>query len=239
MADQWEPGPPSLRAMAPSVVWGALIPLAVYYLVRAHVHGDAPALVIAGAVPAAWVVVQLVRTRRVDPIGCITLFGFAAGVVASAALGGNAFVLKVRDSAFTALFGLACLASLAAARPAMFYIGRALSAGGDREKSAAFDALLDLPGGSRTFRVITAVWGAGLIGEAAARVVLAVGLPTGAFLAASPVLAGLVFGGLFLFTVKYAALARRRGEAELEGTGVVYPSVQAAAAAPSQVRAVS
>ena len=52
------------------------------------------------------------RKRRIDPIGCIVLFGFIAGILASIALGGSAFVLKVRDSAFTALFGLACLTSL-------------------------------------------------------------------------------------------------------------------------------
>ena len=30
MADAWEPGAPSLRAMGPGVVGGAVIPLAVY-----------------------------------------------------------------------------------------------------------------------------------------------------------------------------------------------------------------
>lgn len=221
----WEPGAPSLRAVAPGLVGGGLVPLAVYYSVRSHVHGDATALMIAGAPAAAWVAVQWARVRRIDPIGAITLFGFLAGIVASVLLGGSAFVLKVRDSAFTCLFGLLCLASLVRRRPLMFYIGRALSAGGDRARLEAYDALWQMPTGARTFRIITCAWGFGLMAEAGLRVVLAVLLPTGPFLAASPVLAAVVIGGLFAFTVWFSRRARRIGEAAFAAEGFRYPSV--------------
>lgn len=227
MGDTWEPGAPSLRAMAPGAIGGAVIPLAVYYAVRPHVGGDAPALVIAGVPAASWVAFQWVRTRRIDPIGCIVLFGFVAGILASVALGGSAFVLKVRDSAFTALFGLLCLGSLAFARPMMFFIGRALSAGDDPAKLAAYDELWTMPTAPRTFRLITAAWGVGLVVEAALRVLLAVVLPTGPFLAVSPVLGGVVIGGLFAFTVWWSKRARRIGEAEFAEHGLVYPSIPA------------
>ena len=221
----WEPGAPSPRAMAPSVIGGALVPLAVYYAVRGQVHGDASALMIAGAPAAGWVVLEWARKRRLDPIGSIVLFGFVAGVVASVSLGGSAFILKVRDSVFTAMFGLACFASLAWRRPLMFIVGRALSAGNDPEKVAAYNALYDMPTAPRTFAVITACWGAGLVVEAGLRVVLAVVLPTGAFLAVSPILAGGIFGGLFAFTVWFSKRARRLGEARYAQAGVEYPSV--------------
>lgn len=228
--EAWEPGAPSLRAVAPGIVGGGVIPLVVYYAVRSHVHGDATALMIAGAPAAAWVALQWARIRRIDPIGAITLFGFLAGIAASALLGGSAFVLKVRDSAFTCLFGLICLASLAGARPLMFYIGRALSAGSDPARLRAYDELWEVPTGPRTFRIITCAWGVGLIGEAGMRVVLALLLPTGAFLAASPVLAGVVIGGLFAFTVWFSRRARRLGEALFAAEGIQYPSVPATAA---------
>lgn len=217
--DGYVPGPPSLRSMWPSVVGGAVVPLVVYYLVRSHVHGDAVALAIAGAFPAAWVGFEWIRRRTIDPIGAIVLFGFVAGLIASVALGGNAFVLKVRDSAFTGLFGLACLVSLFFARPAMFYVGRALSAGDDPERRRAFNELWENPAAPRVFRIITAAWGVGLIGEAGIRTVLAVVLSTGIFLAVSPVLAAVVIGGLFAFTVGFSRRARRRSE-ELMGTGI-------------------
>lgn len=229
MAGDWEPGAPSLRAMAPSTIFGAIIPLAVYYGVRSHVANDATALVIAGAFPAAWVLVELARKRTLDAIGSITLFGFLAGIAASYALGGNAFVLKVRDSAFTALFGLVCLISLSWHRPAMFHLGKALSAGDDRDRRKAYDDLFDLPTSRRTFLIITAVWGVGLLLEATVRILLAVVLPTGTFLAVSPVLAAICFGGMFAFTVRYSKLARSRGEGLLAGTGLNYPSVPTSA----------
>src|ERR1700756_729087 len=77
--ETWEPGAPSLRTVAPGLIGGGVIPLAVYYSVRSHVGGDAAALMIAGAPAAAWVAVHWVRNRRIDPIGAITLFGFVAG----------------------------------------------------------------------------------------------------------------------------------------------------------------
>jgi hypothetical protein len=186
---------------------------------------------IAGAPAAGWVLIEWLRRRRVDPIGLIVLFGFVAGVVASVALGGDAFVLKVRDSVFTAVFGVACLLSLAWRRPIMFFIGRALSAGNDPDKVRAYDEMYDLPAAPRAFAVITACWGVGLVIEAGLRVVLAVALPTGPFLAASPALAGIVFGGLFAFTVWFTNRARRIGEQQYEDSGVVYPSVPAVAPA--------
>ena len=229
MADSWEPGAPSLGAMAPGVVGGAIVPLAVYYAVRSHVGGDAPALMIAGAPAAAWVAFEWLRRRRIEPIGCIVLFGFVAGILASIALGNSAFILKVRDSAFTALFGLVCLASLTQKRPLMFFMGRALSAGHDPAKLAAYEELWSMPSAPRTFRIITTAWGVGLIAEAGARVLLAMSLSTGPFLAASPVLGGIVIGGLFAFTVWFSKRARRLGEIEFVETGIAYPSVPASA----------
>lgn len=224
-ASRWEPGAPSLRAFAPGAIGGGLVPLAVYYAVRSHVNGDALALMIAGAPAAAWVGLQWMRKRSVDPIGCIVLFGFVAGVLVSVLMGDSAFVLKVRDSAFTALFGLACMGSLFAPRPLMFYIGRALSAGNDPDRVAAYDELWTMPTAPRTFRIITAAWAFGLVTEAVLRVVLAEVLPTGAFLAASPALAGAALGGLFAFTVWFSRRARRLGEGRFAELGLTYPSV--------------
>ncbi|GAC1532152.1 MAG: hypothetical protein NVS3B12_09380 [Acidimicrobiales bacterium] len=231
--DTWEPGAPSVRAMAPGLVGGAMVPLAVYYAVHSHVGGDAPALMIAGVPAAAWVGFEWLRKRRVDPIGCIVLFGFVAGVLASEALGGSAFVLKVRDSGFTFLFGLACLTSLLWKRPMMYLMGRALSAGDDADKVAAYEQLWTMPSAPRTFRIITAAWGIGLILEAAARAALALAVPTGPFLAASHVLGGVTIGGLFAFTVRFSKRARRLGEAELADLGVVYPSLPTSPSAPA------
>jgi hypothetical protein len=208
-----------------------VVPLTVYYVVRHHVSSDQRALIIAGFFPAAWIVFQWIRGRvggrgnSLDPIGAIVLFGFVVGVSVSELLHGNAFVLKVRDSAFTVTFGVACLISLLAKRPMMFHIGKAMSAGDDPRRQAAYDELWDIDQAKRVFRIITVVWAIGLIVEASLRIVLAALLSTGVFLAVSPVIAFVSFGGLGVFTGVYSARSRKRGEAELAEQGVVFPSV--------------
>ena len=209
--DGWEPGLPRLRAIAPSAIGGAGVPLAVYYLVRSHVGGDAAALAIAGIPAALWVGLQWIRRRRIDPIGAIVLSGFVVGLIVSSALGGNAFVLKVRDSAFTFLFGVASLVSARfARRPLTFYIGRALSAGADQRRVQLYDQLWERPAARATFWVINLVWGIGLICDAAVRVVLAANLSTGAFLGASPVIGFAFIGSMAAFTVWLVGRSRHR-----------------------------
>ena len=224
----YEPGVPSLRDLGPSLIFGALVPLGVYYAVRHHVHSDAQALIIAGAFPVAWILFGFVRTRQIDPIGTIVLFGFVVGVVSSTLLGGNAYVLKARDSAFTVLFGLVCLVSVAThGRPAIFFIGRYLSAGKDPEKQAAYDELHELPTGQHTFRVLTVVWGVGLLIEGAIRLVLALPsvMSTGVFLAISPVVSGVCIGAMFAFTVVYSNRARARATEILAGAEPGLPPI--------------
>lgn len=221
----WEPGVPSLRSLAPSIIFGGVIPLGAYYVFRHYVHTDVEALIIAGLFSASWIILQFIRNRSVDPVGAVVLFGFVIGVVVSTLLGGNAYVLKVRDSAFTAIFGIACLVSLfSAKRPVIFYVGRFLSAGNDPERMAAYDALHDLPTGERTFRVLTLVWGIGLLCEAGSRLILAAFLSTGVFLPLSGVNSALWLGAMFAFTVRYSNRARALGVAQLE-EGQSYPSV--------------
>jgi hypothetical protein len=212
--DGWEPGPPSIRVFGRSAIFGALIPLAVYYLVRHQVGGDAPALAIAGIPAALWVVVNWLRRRTIDPIGLLVLVGFALGISVSFAMGGDAFVLKVRDSAVTAAFGALCLVSLwLSPRPLLFYLGRSMSAGDDPVKRGVYERLWELPSGRVAFRIITAVWGVGLIAEATVRVTLARVLPTGPFLAVSPVVTTVFIGGLFAFTLWYSRWTRMRASA--------------------------
>ena len=137
-------------------------------------------------------------------VGAAVLVGFALGVIASTLLGGNAYVLKVRDGFFTLLFGIVLIVTLFTHdRPAFFYVNRYLSAGKDPVKVTAFDRLHDLPVGRHTFRTLSVVWGIGLVVEASSRLVLAELLPTGTFLAISPFITAIVIGGLLAFTTAY------------------------------------
>ena len=211
--DGWEPGAPSLKAMGPSGIAGGIIPICLYFVMRHVLGSDAPALAIAGIPAALWVVVEWIRRRRLDPLALIVLISFIGGLSASAALGGSAFVLKVRDSGFTLAFGLACLLSLRiGAKPMMFHLGKALSAGDDRVKMQLFEDLWAIPPARVVFKIVTVAWGVGLIAEALLRVLLAIVLPTGVFVAISPVIAAVFFGGLFAFTVRFTRWSRDQSD---------------------------
>jgi hypothetical protein len=205
----WEPGIPSIREHLPSLIFGAALPIGAYFVVRSHVRTDTQALLVAGCFSVGWIVLQFIRQRRVDVVGAAVLLGFAVGVVTSTILGGNAYVLKVRDAFLTALFGLACIVTLFTHdRPALFYVGRYLSAGTDPAKVSAYDALHELPMGRHAFRVLSVVWGIGLVAEASCRLTLADLLPTGTFLAVSPFITASVIGSLFAFTAVYTKRAQ-------------------------------
>ena len=162
------------------------------------------ALIAAGAFSVAWILLQGIRRRRVDLVGAAVLLGFTVGVVGSTLLGGNAYVLKVRDGFFTALFGVACIVTLYTHdRPALFYVGRYLSAGQrPRQGVRLRPSCTSCPIGRHTFRVLSVVWGIGLVVEASCRLTLADVLPTGTFLAVSPFITASVIGGLFAFTAR-------------------------------------
>ena len=81
------PGSPPSASTCPASIFGAALPIGVYFLVRSHVHTDTQALIIAGCFSVGWIVFQFVRQRRVDLVGAIVLSGFAVGVITSTLLG--------------------------------------------------------------------------------------------------------------------------------------------------------
>ncbi len=224
----WTPGIPSVKEHLPSIVFGAAVPIAVYFSVRSHVSTDTQALIIAGSFSVAWILFQVVRQRRIDFVGAIVLSGFAIGVLSSTLLGGNSYVLKVRDAFFTAIFGIACIITIFThRRPAIFYVGRYLSAGSDPSKLAAYNQLHDIPIGRHTFRVLSVVWGIGLVIEASFRMVLAESLHTSTFLAVSPFITAVVIGSLFIFTVLYSKRAQLEAAALIATAAPATPATLA------------
>ena len=209
---------PGLRHLAPNLVVAGVFPVIGYALLRPHVSSDATALAAVLAFPVAEIVFERWREHRFEPIGVISLIGITLGLIGAVAFNGDATLLKVRESVITGVFGLVCLISLAAPRPAMFYMGRLFATGGDPARMAEFNELWDLPTVARRFRVVTAVWGVGLLGEAAFRTVLALSIPTETFLVVSQIVNWAVLGGLLWFSFAANRAGERDVVALLEGT---------------------
>jgi hypothetical protein len=202
---------PSLRLLAPNLIVAGVLPVVAYALLRPHLPSDATALAIVMIFPVAEIVFERTRRGRFDPIGVIALVGIGLGLIGAVVFNGNATLLKVRESLITGVFGVICLLSLAAERPAMFYMGRMFATGGDPTRTAEFDEVWMLPTVPRRFRMVTAVWGIGLTGEAVFRLLLALSIPTQSFLIISQIVNWGVLGGLLWFSFA----AQRSGEQQV------------------------
>lgn len=95
--------------------------------------------------------------------------------------------LLAKDGWLTAVVGLALLATLRARRPVMFVVGRAMVRKSG-ESADDWDELWDTSARfRRVWRMLTAIWGVGVLLDAAVRVVMAYTLPIDAVPALSTV----------------------------------------------------
>ena len=207
---------PSLRLLAPNLLVAGVFPIIGYALLRPHVSSDATALAIVLVFPVAEIIFERARRSRFEPIGVISLVGITVGLLGAVVFNGDPTLLKVRESLLTGMFGVLCLASLAAPRPAMFYLGRLFATGGDPAGVAEFNEIWDLPTVPRRFRFVTAVWGVALVAEAIFRTVLALSIPTQTFLIVSQIVNWTVLGGLLWFSFATSRAGERDVVALLE-----------------------
>lgn len=175
-----QPARPSLRRLLPRVAVNAGLPLVVFAVVRPHVGSDVLALAIAGGVPLLGTLATFVLRRRLDVIGAVALVGFGLALVISALSGGNRIVLELQDSLVTGPVGLLLLASAAVGRPLHLVLMRVLAARDPRMRRDLSD-----PARRRTSTILTVLLGSTLAAHAGVLLVLALTVPTGAFLALS------------------------------------------------------
>lgn len=184
--------------------WDIGLSLVVYYGLRAL--GASPYLALLGGTVTAGLRVGYValRDRRFDGFAAFLMVEFAVGL-GFALVTGDARFLVAKESFGTAIAGLIFLGSCATGRPMVWHAAV-------RFQPAARPELDRLwrtePGFRRAFRSLTLVWAAGLLAEAAARVVVAYTLPVDAAAGLSQLLRFAAIGLLVLWTL--VAVKRRR-----------------------------
>jgi len=203
----------------PTLFFDVALPVVIYFLLTKYGAPTLIALVAGGASPAINNIRVFIKARRVEPLGIIVLSFLAVGTAASL-ITGSVFVALIKESLFTATFGLVCLGSLLRERPLLFYINRQFVAGDDPARLAWWNALWQLPDFRAAHRRVTAVWGIVYLLEALARVGFALTLPPGVVVSISPIMA---FGILFLLIAwtrrHLLALRERRLSAEAAQAG--------------------
>lgn len=200
---------PRFGGLYRSLIVNVGLPLVV---VQVLLHRGTPAvtaLAIAAIFPFAEALFVLARSRRFDPLAVLSLAAIVAGV-ATSAISGNAVFALAKESIITGVFGTVFLGSLLARRPLIFQLGRQFTAGKDPVALAAWDARWEAPGFRRVIRLMTAVWGGGLLLEAAVRIVVALTVPVMTASWISSALQVVAIGGLILWTNAYIRALRRK-----------------------------
>jgi hypothetical protein len=191
-----------------SLTINVVLPLIVAQWLLHQGRSPVVALGIAALFPLGDGLVSALR-RRLDLLSVASLAALVLGIALSFATGNAAFAIAEK-SVFTGLFGIVFLVSLLLPRPLIFHLGRQFNTAGDPAAQAAWDANWSIPGFRRVVRVMTTVWGLGLLAEAALRVAVALTLTPAVAIVISPILAIASIALLVLWTTRYAARARRR-----------------------------
>jgi hypothetical protein len=181
------------------LVANLLLPWLAYRLALPH-WGEVGALYASAAPPLLWSLVEFIRTRRVDALSALVLFGIALSIV-TFALGGSPRILLVRESLAAGATGVVFLASLFFEKPLIFYLARATVAREQEDGAQRFEGFWrDNPTLRRSLRLMTLVWGVGLTLETVLRFWFAWNWPIERYLVVSPIIGYTIYGGMLAWT---------------------------------------
>ncbi|WP_433732469.1 VC0807 family protein [Nocardia sp. CA-129566] len=197
-----------IRVLAP-IARDIAVPIGAYFLLTGLGYSDFTGLLAGTLFSGAVLIIETIRSRRLEPFAAIMLGVFVFGLVGSL-ISGDPRMMIVKDSAGTAIVGIAFLISTVVGKPLTYLSARkALSAAGPA-KLAEFEASYrDNPAKRRGFTTLSAAWGVGLLSEAIVRILLAYQLPVHTMAWLSPVLSIIFFAPLIALSVRFVKRARR------------------------------
>jgi hypothetical protein len=215
-----------IRSLAKIAILDVGAPLATYSLLRSAGLSTVSALILSGLFPALGVATDAIRHRRLDVVGALVLAGIVAGTVLGL-VSHSARLVLMEGSVPTAIFAVGCLGSLRARRPLMFSLSVEFI-GPDSAKGREMTAFWEFAPFRRIFRIITAVWGAGLLIEAGLRAIVVYNTSTGTALAISKVTPFIFIGILLAWTFAFGTWHRRRaiakGHVQVSASGELTPA---------------
>jgi hypothetical protein len=205
----------AVRALFKSVVINMVAPVILYKLSVPHYASNSLLpLAISGAPPILWLAYSVVKLRAIDFLGLFAAENVAVSMAALILAHTEREALIGRSMQNVILAGI-FLASLAFAKPLMFYMSRQLSTGNDPAKRESFNIAASQPDAMSAYRVLTWVWTAALLIKSVGGYFLAVHLTTKDFLLASPLWDLVSDTVLVIWTIGYgrAKLAALRQDA--------------------------
>lgn len=208
-----------------------LMPWLLYRASRPYV-GETHAIMVSASAPMLWGLVQFARSRKIDALSILSLAGIALSF-AIFAFGGSPKALLVRESFIIGATGVLFVVSALIGRPLMFAllqgIMQSMPAGETGMLSRAreeLDSFSDAPWFRSLMTTMTVVFGLFGIAEMAARIALAVALPTERFLLVAPIVRYAVAGVGMAWMFFYARPAFRRNAARVTAASSTSPGVR-------------
>lgn len=157
-----------------------VVPVALYYLLRAAGASPVLAMIIAIVPTGVYLAARAIKRRKIDALGIFVLVLLVVGVLVSLISGSPRFLLA-KSGWVTAVIGIAFFVTLLLARPMAFTLARAMLRRSPLGRTLDTDSWDDRwrrdPSFRRPWRVSTIMWGTGLLADALVRVVMAYSLP--------------------------------------------------------------
>lgn len=191
-----------------AMMWDVGLSVGAYFVAHWLGASDVTALITASVVALLRLLYVVARTRTVDMLAAVMLGVFAIGLVLSFLTGDARFILA-KDSIGTGAAGLAFLATCVVGRPLIYQAALRTKTGRPAEIARYEQLWATSPDFRRRLRLMSVVWGVGLLTDAIVRLPIIYTMSTTSAVTASTVLFLTTMGSLALWTAWYA----RRSEA--------------------------
>ncbi|MFI9718898.1 VC0807 family protein [Streptomyces sp. NPDC052396] len=182
------------------------LPLGGFYGLQAAGVSQWLALLLGSLLAAPWLVHGMVKRRRLEAMPLFTLSLMVVGALMTLVTG-SPRVLLIRDSWLFGMVGLWVLGTLRTQRPFVMVMARpmVIAKAGEEGWRTMETRWATEPDFRHKVRVLSAVWGVAMTGDALVRVVLAVTLPVGSVPLVSTLQWLVVLAGLITFHKRYIA----------------------------------
>ncbi|WML39947.1 VC0807 family protein [Neobacillus sp. OS1-2] len=197
-----------IQMIVVSLVINGALPVVVYNLLTNY-YSSFVSLLVATLIPLADNLYHVIKYKKADAFGLFMLSGFLLSLLAFV-LGGNERLILLRESMVTGLLGLIFIASLFFSKPLIYHFAIKFSATDASEQKSKFKKNWEIPYFRTVLRIMTAIWGIALLGEAIVKIILVYELSISTFLAVSQLIFYSVIGTAILFTIVYRRYAKVR-----------------------------
>ena len=194
-------------ALLPTILSVAVLPYIIYRLASPYMP-TISALLLAAIPPALVTAIGLIRQRRLNLLGALSLVGIAVKLI-SALLFKDIRLILISDSLMTGVYGIIMLLSLCFGKPILLTLMLSMRTNISPEQRAELERR-DASGSF--FTLLTIVWGTALLLALLVSIALTYILTIQQFLLINPLFQYSLFGGLILWSQVYSALRSRKSQ---------------------------